>query len=259
MRRPDPSRRCSRWALLLTLAFGMSQVNASCSYAPPPLPSHGQAADTLGEAHGQLGVEAGRGTVASWWKASYIGDPEVTSGWVGAGRLRLGVTRNTDVGLVGALGPEQAFFGATELKWRFAHFAPPGAEGTPGFHAAWLSGLGAGELVLRGESERRPFVVPYTGVLASGGIELVQMYVGLRFAASEVLGNAQNDVTLFPILGFGVQLRPNDWLTLYAEGSAAAGITTEDLNDTGLLIYPCLGASLGFDGLWSSTEAERRP
>ena len=240
------SSRCSRGVLALTAAFGLSQVNASCSYSPPPLPSHGQTAEALGPGHASAGLEAGRGTLASWWKASYIGDPEVTHGWVGASRFRFGVGDNTDVGLTGAIGPERVLFGAAELKWRFAHFAAPEAEGAPGFHAAWLSGLGAGAIELRGESQRRAFLAPYTGVLASGGIELVKMYVGLRFAASEVLGNHVTDLTLYPILGFGVQLRPSDWLTLYAEGSAAAGITTQDVDDTGLLIYPCLGLAVSF-------------
>jgi hypothetical protein len=237
-----------RWlARPLVIGFGLANVGAACNYSPPPLPSHGQGADTLGKGSAAVAVEAGRGTVASWWNADYLGDPDVSDGWVGAGRLRAGLSNDLDLGLVGAVGPERAFVAGPEVKWRFAHFSPPGERGSPGFHAAWVSGVGVGALELRGEAQRRAFVAPYSGVLASGGIEVVQMFVGLRFAVSEVLGNAQDDLTLYPMLGFGVQVKPTARLTWYAEGTVASGITVHDTGDTALLVYPSTGLTLTFD------------
>ena len=76
---------------LCLVVFGLTQIQASCSYAPPPLPSSGQGADTL--AHGRVaaGVEAGHGTSASWWNASNLADVDVNSKWVGGLRLRRGM------------------------------------------------------------------------------------------------------------------------------------------------------------------------
>ena len=39
-----------------------------------------------------------------------------------------------------------------------------------------------------------------TGVLSSGGIRFVQMFLGLRLAASETLSNGERDLTLYPTL-----------------------------------------------------------
>jgi hypothetical protein len=236
----------SWYVRLGVMAFGLGNLHAACNYSPPPLPSHGQGADTLGAGTAAVAAEVGRGSVASWWDASYLGDPDVNHGWVGAGRLRAGVSEDLDLGLVGGAGPERAFVVGPEAKWRFFRFSPPGVEGSPGFHAAWVSGVGVGALELRQESQRRPFVAPYSGVLASGGIEVVQMFVGLRLAASEVIGNAEDDLTIYPMLGFGVQVKPTESLTWYAEGTLAGGITTHDTGDTALLVYPSTGLSLSF-------------
>ena len=238
--------RSSWLARFGVMAFGAANVQAACNYSPPPLPSHGQGADTLGTGSMAIAAEVGRGTVASWWDADYLGDPDVNSGWVGAGRLRAGVHENIDLGVVGGIGPERSFVAGPELKWRFFRFSPPGEAGSPGFHAAWISGLGMGALELREETSRRPFLAPYSGVLASGGIELVQMFVGLRFALSEVVGNSQDDLTFYPMLGFGVQVKPTKRLTWYAEGTLASGVTLHDTGDTALLVYPSTGLALSF-------------
>ena len=142
----------------------------------------------LGLGAAAVAIEAGNGTVASWWNAGYLGDPEVSSGWVGAGRVRVGAADDLELSVLGATGPENAILLAGEFKWRFAHRAIRGAEGSPGFHAATLTGFGAGALDLR-NGERYPFIAPYSGVMASCGIDWVQMFAGLRFAASEVVGN----------------------------------------------------------------------
>ena len=76
--------------------------------------------------------------------------------------------------------------------------------------------------------------------------EEVQMFVGLRLAGSEVVGNVQDDLTLYPILGFGVQVKPTERLTWYAEGTIAGGFTMHDTGDSALLVYPSTGLSLKF-------------
>jgi hypothetical protein len=184
-----------------------------------------------------------------------VGDPEVTARPTGAARLRLGLGENLDLGIVGGVGPQRSFVAGPELKWRFAHLAPAGAgPGAPRFNAALISGVGVGSAQYPYEDMPPPrhlYVAPYTGVLASGGIEVVQMLVGLRFAASETFGNSVTDLTLYPVLAFGVQLRPSRAFSLFAEGDLAGGITTRDSNDTAVIGYVTAGLSYTFDGLWS--------
>jgi hypothetical protein len=241
---------------LAAIALAGSQFAARCQYSPPPLPNQGQAADTLGRNRMAVGVEAGWGTTGSWWNADNPADVDVHSGWVGAGRMRLGLGDDLDVGLAGGLGPQGTFVVGPEVKWRFAHLRDEATDGGPAFHAALTSGLGVGSagydygtgVCSGGDCRRDPFVAPYTGILASGGIDVVQMFTGLRLAASETFGNDVTDLTLFPLLAFGVQLRPTPDLTLFAEADVGGGITTSDFDDSGLLIYPSAGISFAFDG-----------
>jgi len=237
---------------VLTLVLAASQVQASCNYSPPPVLSQGQGADTLGERRVALAAELGYGTVASGWDASNLSDVEVNSAAVGVGRLRYGFAPDVDLGLVGGVGPQGTLEAGPELKWRFAHLAPNDAVGAPGFHAALISGLAVGSSRFRyslgaGAEPRHVFLAPYTGVTASGGVELVQMFTGLRFAASETFGSGVDDLTLYPVLAFGVQLRPTHTLTFYAEGDAAVGITVHDLSDTAMIGYPSVGVSVTLD------------
>jgi hypothetical protein len=264
---PDLARVLARvgWVLLAA-----SQLGATCVYSPPPVLSQGQGAETLGTGRGSVAAEAGWGRSASWWNARNAADFEVRGGAFGAGRLRLGVADDVDVGLVGGLGPERAFVLAPELKLRLEHLTMEEADGKPGFHVALTSGLGVGSATYRyttsgcdaagpclrtvpnGEAPpRHLFLAPYTGLSASGGIELVQMFVGLRLAASETLGNGIQDLTLFPALAFGVQLHPSRLFGLYAEGDVAGAITTHRTNDSGLMGYATAGVSFTADHLWS--------
>jgi hypothetical protein len=234
------------------MVLGAGQIQASCNYSPPPVLSQGQGADTLGEKRLALAGELGYGTVASGWNASNLSDVEVNSAAVGVGRLRYGMAPDIDLGLVGGVGPQGTIEAGPELKWRFARLAPDAAVGAPGFHAALISGLAVGTSKFRYDlgSEPEPrhvFLAPYTGVTASGGVELVQMFTGLRFAASETFGSGVDDLTLYPVLAFGVQLRPTHALTFYAEGDAAAGITTHDVSDTAMIGCPSVGMSVTFD------------
>jgi hypothetical protein len=238
------------------MALATSQIQAACVYSPPPVLSHGQGADTLGEKRTAVAAEAGWGTVASWWNADNLSDVDINSGFVGVGRVRYGLKPDLDVGGVGALGPHGTFVIAPEVKWRIARFAPRDAEGAPGFHAAVISGLGVGTAEYRldqdEEDESAPryvFVAPYTGILASGGIQVVQMFSGFRFAASETFGNDRPDLTLYPVLAFGVLVRPNRAVTFYAEGDLAGGITTHDFSDSALIGYPSVGVSVTLDEL----------
>jgi len=238
---------------LIAIAFATSQIQAACVYSPPPVLSHGQGADTLGQKRVAVAAEAGWGTVASWWNADNISDVDLHSGYVGVVRGRYGLSPDWDVGIVGGVGPRTTLVVGPEAKWRFARFAPEDAEGAPGFHAALISGLGVGSVENRLLSERSDsttrnlFLAPYTGVLASGGIQVVQMFVGLRFAASEKFGNDRPDLTLYPLLAFGVLVRPTRALTFYVEGVLAGGITTRDISDSALIGYPSAGVSLVFD------------
>jgi hypothetical protein len=197
-----------------------------------------------------VGAEAGWGALGSWWNAKNVGDPEVTTKPVGAARLRAAVGDNVDVGLVTGFGPERSFILGPELKWRFARFAPDARPGGPSFNAGLISGIGVGTADYPYESMSAPrhvFVAPYTGVLASGGVEVVQMFTGLRVGASETLGNGVGDLTIYPVLAFGVQIRPSPGVTVFLEGDLAGGITTHDINDTAVIVYPSLGVSFAFD------------
>jgi hypothetical protein len=249
---------------LLVFGLSLSQIHASCEYSPPPMVSQGQGADTLGQGRFAAGAELGYGTSVSWWEAEGLANPEVSNGVVGASRLRLGLADDLDVGLVGGLGPERAFVLGPEVKWRFARFTGTKAEGEPGFHAAVIAGVGVGSAELRypvaidGARTRHPYLAPYQGLTASGGIPLVQMYAGLRLAESETLGNAVSDLTLYPVLAFGVQLRPLGGLTLFVETDLAGGITTVDASDSAVLFYPSAGASFTFD-LWTRTHGATEP
>ena len=212
--------------------------------------SQGQSADTLGSRRWAAGTEVGWGTNASWWTASNLGHPEVRSGWVGVGRFRYGLSDDWDVGLVSGRGPLGTTVLGPEAKWRFVHVAPEKTPGSPGFHAAWVNGLGVGSSRYPYEVNdgqpipRHLYLAPYTGVLGSGGIDVVKMFVGLRLAASETLGNIYSDLTLYPTFAFGVVLQPAPWLMIHAEGDLAAGITTHDYSDTGILAYPSVGITI---------------
>jgi hypothetical protein len=253
---------------LLAMMAATSQLGATCAYSPPPVLAQGQGADTLGTARGNLAAEAGWGRVASWWNSSNAADFDAHSGFVGAGRLRVGVSNDVDVGLVSGAGPERTYVLSPEIKWRFARLAMPGEQGSPGFHAAMISGFGVGSAEYRydhncsgsgcihmiADGQPRPrhlFIAPYTGLVASGGVRVVQMYVGLRFAASETLGNGITDLTLYPVMAYGVKLQPSFLLGFYAEGDVAGGITMQDTGDSGLIGYATIGASLTFDRLWA--------
>ncbi len=252
---------CSRALVISCMIFSASHVAASCAYSPPPLPSHGQGADTLGRGSLAVGAEVGWGTMASWWDAQTIADPDVNSAVVGAGRVRVGMAESLDLSLVGAGGPERAFVLGPELKWRFAHLTPEGVEGGPAFNAALISGLGVGSAEFREGTrpgQRRPrhvFLAPYTGVLASGGTQSVQMFSGLRFAVSETLGNRVGDLTLYPVLAFGTIARPSRTWAVWAEVDFASGITTRDIDDTGLILYPSGGITLTFDEVLGKRSA----
>lgn len=252
---------------MLLIAGAASQLGATCAYSTPPVLSQGQGADTLGKATGTVAAEAGWGKVASWWDSHSAADFDVHSGYVGAARVRVGVADDLDVGLVGGLGPERAWVLGPEAKWRFAHLTLQSDPDTPGFHVALLSGVGFGAADLRydnnctgsacihmiepGETKpRHAFVAPYSGVIASGGIQIVQMYAGLRLAASETLGNEIVDLTLFPELAYGVKLQPDPVFGLYAEGDVAGGITMSDTGDTALIGYVTAGLSLTLENLW---------
>lgn len=232
---------------LATLALATTQIYAACYYSPPPMLSHAQAADTLGPGSVAVTGELGYATSGSWWDSENITDVDVTSGVVGAGRVRVGLGEDVDVGLVNGYGPHNGFVLGPELKWRFAHLSPD-IENPPAFHAAWISGtaFGAANYTLEADEKgtRRGFVAPYTGVLVSGGVQAVQMYTGLRFAASETIGNGSGDLTLFPALSFGVQLRPATAVAFFAEGVMAGGVTTQDFGDSAILVYPSAGLTL---------------
>jgi hypothetical protein len=236
----------------------MGLASASCVYSPPPLLSYAQTADTLGRGRGSVGVEVGVGTAGSWWNAGNLGDPEITTKAVGASRLRLGIGDHWDMGVVGAAGPQGAYVAGPELKWRFAHLAETETEGAPSFNAAWISGFAVGSALYPHEYTPAPrhfFLAPYTGLLASGGIRVVQMFVGLRLAASETLGNHEMDLTLYPVLAFGVQFRPTHLLTFVAESDLAGGFTTHDMRDSAIIGFLSIGASVAFDELWGDHPA----
>jgi hypothetical protein len=257
-------------ARIAAVALATSQLGATCAYSPPPVLSHGQGADTLGPARGSVAAEAGWAKSASWWNSRNAADFDLQGGAFGVARIRVGISDDVDVGLVGGVGPERTFVLAPETKWRFARLSMPGEKGSPGFHAALISGFGVGRadyryevvpcpgspscglrMVQAGEPPPRyTFLAPYTGVVVSGGVEVVQMLLGLRLAASETLGNGIVDLTWFPVLAYGVQIHPDRLLGLYAEGGVAGGLTTNDWGDSALLGYVTAGVSLTFDDLW---------
>jgi hypothetical protein len=234
---------------IATMVLAASQIQASCTYSPPPVLSQGQGADPLGQNRLAVAAEVGYGATASGWNATNLADVEVNSGFVGVGRVRYGLSRDIDVGVVGGVGPQSTSVAGPELKWRFARLAPDNAPGAPGFHAALVSGFGVGSSAFRydlgsGPQPKHVYLAPYAGVIASGGVQIVQMFTGLRFAASETLGSGVDDLTLYPMLAFGVQVRPTDVVTLYAEGDAAVGITTHRIGDTAMIGYPSAGMSV---------------
>lgn len=233
---------------LATLALATTQLHAACNYSPPPLLTHGQAAESLGAGTVAVTGELGYASSGSWWDSSNLTDVDVTDGVVAAGRLRLGVGDDVDVSLVHGYGPQGGFVLGPELKWRFAHLTPADTERPPAFHAAWISGAGFGAARFDNQDGRRVgFAAPYTGLLASGGVETIQMYTGFRFAASETLGDGHRDLTLYPALAFGVHLRPVDSISFFAEGLMAGGLTTTDYGDSAIIVYPSLGATLYID------------
>lgn len=243
--------RLPLWQRLCVAALAVTQIQAACAYSPPPLPSAGQGADTLGAGRTTIGVEAGYGTSASWWNASNMTDVDVNSKLVGGLRARRGLMPNVDLGLVGGLGPQSTFVVGPEFKWRFGHLAAPEQDG-PAFHAAWITGLGVGASndydVNSNDASRDIFLAPYTGVLGSGGIREVQMYAGFRFAASDTFFDQTDDLTLYPVLQFGFLLRPADAWSIYLESDLAGGLTTVDFGDSALMFYPCAGVSFAWGG-----------
>jgi hypothetical protein len=244
------ARRLDVWSRWCVALFGLTQIQAACSYAPPPVPSSGQGADTLADGRIAAGVEAGLGTTASWWNASNMTDVDVNSKWVGGVRLRRGIGADVDVGIVGGIGPQRSFVVGPEFKWRFAHIAAPDVDG-PAFHAAWVTGLGIGAAddYDAGANVRRDvFLAPYTGVVGSGGVQAAQMYVGFRFAASDNFFNHRDDLTLYPILQFGFLASPSKSWSLFVESDLAGGLTTRDFGDSALIFYPTAGLTYSFDG-----------
>jgi|GEM_PF-3715125 len=254
---------------LLPMVFGVSQIQSACGYAPPPLPSHAQTAETMGKGGVALSAEVGRATVASWWDASNIVDVEQSSGVIGAGRARFGISPNVDIGLAGGYGPRQTFLLGPELKWRFSRVAPTGKKSMPGFQAAWVTGAGVGSSLMRwdptlcddgsanicmeNESDgevgpRRTYVAPYTGLLVSAGTETTQLYTGVRFGMSEVLGNRLTDLTLYPSLGFGAQLRLSRFMAVFAETDFGGALTTTEFGDSGVFTYFGGGFTVSFGG-----------
>ncbi|HKY39173.1 MAG TPA: hypothetical protein VJN18_24710 [Polyangiaceae bacterium] len=241
----------SFWLRLGVAALATTQIQAACAYSPPPVPSSGQGADTLGTGRMSGSVEAGFGTSASWWNAANMTDVDLNSQWLGAARFRRGLHPNVDLGVVGGIGPQSTFVLGPEFKWRFGHLAAPEAEG-PAFHAAWATGLGIGASNdydrESGEEVRDVFLAPYTGVLGSGGVREIQMYVGFRFAASDTFFDETDDLTLYPILQFGLLLQPSEHWTFFAESDLAGGLTTVDFSDSALLFYPSAGVSFTWGG-----------
>lgn len=235
------------------LIVALSQVQASCVYAPPPVLAQGQGGDTLGRMRVNAGTEVGYGVVASWWNANGIGDADINSNPAGAVRVRFGVTDDLDVGLVGGLGPDRTIIAGPEVKWRFARLVESAIEGAPAFHASVVSGVGLGSSTFRyggygvDAGSSHIYVAPYTGLLVSGGIQLIQMYSGFRVAASQTLDASRADLTIYPVLAFGVEVRPERFYHLFVEGDLAGGYTTQNANDAAILGYAVGGVSMTFD------------
>jgi hypothetical protein len=235
----------------LPIAFGLSQIQATCSYAPPPVLSQGQGGDTLGAGRFNAGAEIGYGAAGSWWKANNVGDPDINSDPAGAIRFRAGVSDNVDVGVVGGIGPDDTFVAGPEVKWRFASLIDTTSDEKAAFHAALVSGVGVGSAGFRysGGSvtagSHHPYVAPYSGILVSGGIPVIQMFSGLRLAGSQTLGTSA-DVTLYPVLAFGVEVHPTDAVRVFVEGDLAGGYTLQDASDSAILGYVTGGMSITF-------------
>lgn len=243
--------RIATGSKLAGMALATTQIYAACFYSPPPMLSHAQAADTLGPGAIAVTGELGYATSGSWWDSSNLTDVDVTDGVVGAARARVGLGQDVDLGLVNGYGPRKGFVLGPELKWRFAHLTATEVASPPAFHAAWISGtaFGAANFSLdEGEKgTRRGFVAPYTGLLASGGIQAIQLYTGFRVAASETVGDGHGDLTLFPALSFGAQARPATFLSFFAEGVLAGGFTTRDFGDSAIIAYPSAGVTVHVD------------
>jgi hypothetical protein len=207
--------------------------------------AQGQGADTLGHGRANVGGEVGYGAVGSMWNASNTGDPDVNTGPVGTLRVRYGLIDNVDVGVVGAVGPMSTLVVSPEVKWRFAHLVDGSGDDAPAFHASLVSGVGFGTSLIQ-YSENRAYVAPYTGLLVSAGIPVVQMFTGLRVAVSETLGDLP-DLTVYPVLAFGVQCNPTRSVRLFVEGDLGAAYTSQATEDSAILGYAVGGASVTFD------------
>lgn len=235
---------------LLGIALGLSQVQATCNYSPPPVITQGQGAEPIGAGSYNAGAEVGYGAVGSWWKATNVGDPDINTDPAGAVRFRMGISDDVDVGLVGGYGADDTAVVAPELKWRFGRLVDTATDEKASFHAALVSGLGVGVAGFRygggsvDAGSHHPYLAPYTGVLVSGGIPVVQMYTGARVAASQTLGTSA-DLTLYPVLAFGVELRAEP-LRFFVEGDMGAGYTVVNASDSALLGYVTTGVSVTF-------------
>jgi hypothetical protein len=235
---------------LLGIALALSQVQATCSYSPPPVLAQGQGADPLGAGRFNAGVEVGYGAAGSWWKATNVGDPDINTDPAGAARLRAGITDDLDVGLVGGVGADDTVVVAPEIKWRFAHLVDTTTDEKAAFHAALVSGLGVGVAGFRysggsvGAGSHHSYLAPYSGILVSGGIPVIQMFTGLRLAASQTLGTSE-DLTLYPVLAFGVELHV-EAVRFFVEGDLAGGYTVVDSSDSAILGCATAGMSITF-------------
>jgi hypothetical protein len=236
---------------LALIGFALSQIRATCSYAPPPVLMQGQGGDTLGAGRFNAGAEVGYGANGSWWNAQNVGDPDVNAAGIGAVRVRAGISENWDVGVVGGAGPDSTFVASPEVKWRFAQLHDDDPEGAA-FHASLVSGLGFGVTTFRygaydvQDHTQHAYIAPYTGVLVSGGISALQMFSGLRFAASQTLGTMRTDLTLYPVLAFGVEVRPDPVFHVFVETDVAGGLTASDFGHSGILGSITAGASVTF-------------
>jgi hypothetical protein len=91
------------------------------------------------------------------------------------------------------------------------------------------------------------FAAPYGGVVVSAGSEVVQMFVGLRAAASETFVSKLSNLTLYPVFAYGIQARPTRAWVFFLEADLAGGITVADTSNSALILYPSAGISYTFD------------